>query len=61
MYEQYIALHGKDRYRVMKHSKCPIAAKLHGPIGRLQIRKVEWEPADMGIPQVVIEALNEAK
>ena len=43
----------------------PYSSKLHGPIGRLQIRKVQWEPswepADVGIPQVMIEALDEAK
>ena len=58
-------LHYMRRYRVVKHSKCPIAAKLHDPIGRLQIRKVQWEPSwepsDVGIPQDMIDALDEAK
>ena len=65
MYETHIALHEKDGYKAKKHTKCPTAAKLHGPIGRLQIRKVEWEPSwepsDIGIPQDMIDALDEAK
>ena len=64
MYEKHIALHEQDGYKAKKHTKCPIAAKLHGPIGKLQIRKVEWEPwepSDIGIPQDMIDALDEAK
>ena len=58
-------LHEKDGYKAIKHSRCPIAARLHGPVGRLQIRKVEWapswEPQDIGIPQHMIDALEEAR
>ena len=65
MYEKHIALHEKDGYKTKKHTRCLTAAKLHGPIGRLQIRKVEWEPSwepsDIGIPQDMIDALYEAK
>ena len=45
MYEKHIALHEKDGYKAIKHSRCPIAPRLHGPVGRLQIRKVEREPS----------------
>ena len=65
MYEKHIALHEQDGYKAKKHTKCPVASKLHGPIGRLQIRKVEWEPSwepsDIGTPQDMIDALDEAK
>ena len=65
MYAQHIALHEQDGYKAKKHTRCPTAAKLHGPIGRLQIKKVEWEPswepADIGIPQDMIDALDEAR
>ena len=61
MYAKHIALHEQDGYKAKKHTRCPTAAKLHGPIGRLQIKKVEWEPswepADIGIPQDMIDAL----
>ena len=65
MYAKHIALHEQDGYNAKKNIKCPVASKLHGPIGRLQIRKVEWEPSwepsDIGIPQDMIDALDEAK
>ena len=65
MYAKHIALHEQDGYKAKKHTRYPTAAKLHGPIGRLQIKKVEWEPswepADIGIPQDMIDALDEAR
>ena len=45
MYAKHIALHEQDGYKAKKHTRCPTSAKLHGPIGRLQIKKVEWEPS----------------
>ena len=59
MYAKHIALHEKDGYKAKKHTRCPKAAKLHGQVGRLQIRKVEWEPS--WEPSNMIDALDEAK
>ena len=65
MYEKHIALHEKDGYKAIKHGRCPIAARLYGPVRRLQIWRVEWEPSwepqDIGIPQHMIDALEEAR